>query len=256
MRDYHAHSTYSDGSFMWSMLRAAADAGLAALGFADHCNVSGRDRPQQVKRSLGFNLDLTYGRRRAAIERLRDRFDLAVYDAVELDYHPADEDAIAAFLLAADFDYAIGSVHHLDGMNVHVEPYFAEKTAAEREDLVGTYFDRLVDLIESELFDVAAHVDLVERNPALRGFATRDQYRRVATALADAGTVPELNAGRALAEYGEYHPAPAFRAELADRSVPVVVGSDAHRPEELRDRHEDIPATLADAEIETVELDI
>lgn len=97
--DYHTHSTYSDGEFLWSMLSAAEDAGLNGVGVADHCNVSTRDRPQQVKRAMGFNLDAVYGRRRDAIENLRGRFDLRVFDAVEMDYDPRDEAEIEAFLV-------------------------------------------------------------------------------------------------------------------------------------------------------------
>ncbi|WP_205254521.1 PHP domain-containing protein [Halorussus rarus] len=106
--DYHVHSNYSDGTRLPRMLDAAADAGLDAVGFADHCNVAERERLRTVKREHGINLDRTYALRRDAIESLRERYDLRIYDAVELDYDPRDESAIARFLDEADFDYAIG----------------------------------------------------------------------------------------------------------------------------------------------------
>jgi histidinol-phosphatase (PHP family) len=212
--DYHVHSNYSDGEFMGSMLRAAADAGLDGVG---------------------FNLDATYERRRDAIADLRADYDIRVFDAVELDYHPADEAEIRAFLAEAGFDYAVGSVHELRGVNVHRD-YFADLPAAERAAAVDEYFDRVVALVESELFDVAAHLDIVERNPALRGHATADHYEAVAAALADSSTVPELNAGRVDREYGELHPNAEFLSVLADHGVAVTVGSDAHTPDSLRER--------------------
>ncbi|MEF8878629.1 MAG: PHP domain-containing protein, partial [Haloarculaceae archaeon] len=164
--DYHVHSNYSDGSFIWSMCRAAEEAGLEAVGIADHCNVSPDERRADRKKAMGFNLDLTYERRREGIENVREHFDLRVFDAVEMDYDPDDEGSIETFLEEAGFDYAVGSVHVLDGMNVHVESYFADKSEAERRDLVDRYFEKLVALAESELFEVAAHPDLLERNPA------------------------------------------------------------------------------------------
>ncbi|WP_136716525.1 PHP domain-containing protein [Halorientalis salina] len=235
-RDYHVHSTYSDGRFLFQMVRAAAEAGLEGVGIADHCSVSDRDEIQEQKHLLGFNLDETYERRREAIERLREEASIAIYDGVEMDYHPEDEARIRAFLDEAGFQYAIGSVHYLEGVNVHVEPYFEQKAEGDRDELVSEYFDRLVALVESELFDIAAHVDLVERNPALRGYATTEQYRRVAEAFADSRTVPELNAGRALSEYGEFHPSPGFLDVLAEYEVPVTVGTDSHKPDEVGDR--------------------
>ncbi len=236
MRDFHVHSNYSDGEFLRSMVRAAEAAGLEGVGFADHCNVASRDGPESMRGVYGFNLDLTYERRRRGIERLREDFDLAIYDAVEMDYDPRDEAAIDAFLSEAGFDYAIGSVHAVDGDNVQVPSHFAAMSETERDAVVDEYFDRLVALVESELFDIAAHVDLLERTPPLRGRATEVHYRRVARALADSRTVPEVNAGRALTDAGIVHPGERFLEVLRDHDVAVTVGTDSHHPDELPDR--------------------
>ena len=244
--DYHVHSNYSDGSFIWSMCRAAEEAGLEAVGIADHCNVSPDERRADRKKAMGFNLDLTYERRREGIENVREHFDLRVFDAVEMDYDPDDEGSIETFLEEAGFDYAIGSVHVLDGMNVHVESYFARKPEPERRELVDRYFEKLVGLAESELFEIAAHPDLLERNPAFRGLATEDHYRRAAEAFADSRTVPEINAGRALDEYGRLHPDGAFLDTLLDHGVEVTVGTDSHEPEDVAPRVERIEAELAE----------
>lgn len=252
--DYHTHSTYSDGRFLWSMCEAAAEAGLEAIGFADHCNVSPRAERRRAKRAMGFNLDLTYERRREGIETMRERFELAVYDAVEMDFDSRDVDAIAAFLAEADFEYAIGSVHHLDGTNVHVEPYFARKDEAERRALVDAFYEEVVALLESELFEVAAHVDLLERTPSLRGFATEAHYRAVAEAAADSRTALEVNAGRALDEYGEFHPRPEFLEVLCEYDVEFVLGSDSHVPGAIRERKPALEAFVAEQGLETVEL--
>ena len=252
--DYHTHSTYSDGSFIWSMCRAAEEAGLEAVGIADHCNVSPDERLSSRKKAMGFNLDLTYERRREGIETVRERFDLRVFDAVEMDYEPDEERSVEAFLEEAGFDYAIGSVHVLDGVNVHVEPYFARKSEAERRELVGRYFEKLVALAESELFEVAAHPDIVERNPAFRGLATEEHYRRAAEAFADSRTVPEINAGRALSEYGQLHPNEAFLDVLLEYGVDVTVGTDSHEPDQIAPRVERIEAELSERGIEPVEV--
>ena len=237
--DYHVHSNYSDGTAMPLMVRAAADAGLEAVGFADHCNVSERAALVESKREYGMNLDSTYPFRREGIESLRERSDVVIYDAVELDYDPREESEIAAFLDEADFDYAVGSVHRVEGTNVQTSRPFADLSDAERRAVVDDYYDALADLVESELFEIAAHADLVERTPELRGYTTADHHAMVADAFAASRTVPELNAGRALGDYGEFHPAADFRDALRERGVAFVAGSDSHAPDELRDR---IPA--------------
>ncbi|WP_162224407.1 PHP domain-containing protein [Halorussus amylolyticus] len=237
--DYHVHSNYSDGTAMPRMVRAAADAGLDAVGFADHCNVSERDRMIRAKYEYGMTLDRTYPLRREGIESLRERYDLEIYDAVELDYAPDDEAEIRAFLADSGFDYAIGSVHRVEGENVQSHSTFADRSESERRRIVDDYYDALADLVESELFEIAAHADLIERTPDLRGYTTSDHYELIADAFSRSRTVPELNAGRALGDYGAFHPASDFREALADRGVEFVAGSDSHAPDELRDR---IPA--------------
>lgn len=254
MYDYHTHSNYSDGRLLANMLDAAEDAGLDGVGITDHCNVSERDRARRGKVRKGFNLDLTYERRREAIESFRAERDLEIYDAVEVDYHPADEAEIADFLAEAGFDYATGSVHYVDGVNVHDQPAAATQSEAERREFVAGYFDRLVALVESDLFDVIAHLDLVERNPHLRGFAEPEQYEAVAAAIVETGAVPELNAGRIDREYGEFHPAPAFLEVLAEYDIPVTVGSDAHTPAALRERQAPLRATLAEWGLDPVRI--
>jgi histidinol-phosphatase (PHP family) len=256
VHDYHAHSNYSDGRFLPSMLSAAEDAGLDGLGFADHCNVSDRDPLPAFKKEFGFNLDLTYERRREAIEGIRDRYDIRIYDAVEMDYDPRDEAAIREFLDEADFDYAVGSVHAVEGRNLHDEGYFGAKSGSERTAVVETYVDRLVSLIDSELFAVAAHPDLVERNAALRGYLTDDDYERVAAAFADSRTVPELNAGRVLEEYGQFHPAASFADVLLEHGIDFTVGSDAHTPEEVRAQNRALAERFAERGLEPVELSV
>jgi histidinol-phosphatase (PHP family) len=234
--DYHAHTNYSDGRFMFQMARAAEAAGLDGIGFSDHCTVTERAFRREERARYGFNLDATYERRRAGIQSVREDVDVAIYDAVEMDYHPDDEGVIADFLGEAEFDYAIGSVHELDGANVQVPSNYAGRSEGALDSLVDEYFDRLVALIESELFDVAAHPDLIERTPPLAGRATEAQYRRVAEAFADSRTIPEINAGRALTDMDLVHPTEPFLDVLAEYGIEFTVGSDSHTPDEVEAR--------------------
>ncbi|GAB7012073.1 PHP domain-containing protein [Halolamina salina] len=231
--DYHTHTNYSDGHFIPGMVRAAEAAGLDGIGFADHCNVTAEGDARRRLDGLGFALDETYHRRREGIEWIRTETDITVYDAVEMDYVPGREAEIAEFLDEAAFDYAIGSVHSVDGDDVQWSANFADLTDEQRRAVVDGYYDNLAALAESELFEIAAHADLVERTPELRGYSTADHYAQVADAFADSATVPEINAGRVLDDYGEFHPAPDLLDTLLDRDIEFVVGSDSHQPAEI-----------------------
>lgn len=255
LHDYHTHTNYSDGDLMHRMLAAAENSKLDAIGIADHCNVSDREIMKEKKHSLGFNLDMTYKRRRKAINRLKDDYDVTVFDAVEIDYHPADEDAIEAFMADAGFDYIVGSVHFIDDVNVHYIEHFEALSEQQRKDAVDQYFDMLVAMIESEIVDIAAHMDVFERNPALRGFATDQHYGAVADALADSKTVPEINAGRLLDEYGQPHPSDPFFEALMEYDIDFTFGTDSHTPEQLANRIPALQQVFEDRGVSPVTLD-
>lgn len=252
MRDFHVHSNYSDGRFLDRMVHAAREAGLDGVGFTDHCNVSSRESMQTARASKGFNLDITYERRRKGIECLREDSEIEIYDAVEMDYDPRDETEIRAFLTGAAFDYSLGSVHSVNERNVQYPSNFEGMSDDELDRFVDRYFEKLVALIESELFDVAAHPDLIERTPALRDRATETHYRRAARAFADSRTIPEINAGRALRDAEIVHPSPTFRAILREYDTPITIGSDSHQPDEVRERTAFLDDYLRDIGLEPV----
>jgi len=236
MQDFHVHSNYSDGSFLRGMVAAAEQAGLEGVGFADHCNVASREPAERMRNLYGFSLDQTYKRRRQALETLRETSSIEIYDAVEMDYDPRDEVAIGEFLETAAFDYTIGSVHAVDGKNVQVASNFADHSEGELEAVAETYVEHLLSLVESELFDVAAHVDLIERTDPLCGRLTDDHYRQIARAFADSRTIPEINAGRAMTDKQLVHPDPTLVSMLCEFDVPFTLGTDAHRPVEVEPR--------------------
>jgi len=233
--DYHVHSLYSDGGHFEPMLSAAAEAGVSAVGFADHCNLGGPTGEERAR--YGRNFDLTYERRRETLSALDDETELTIFDAVEVDYDPAVESEIAAFLDEAGFDYALGSVHYVGDQYVFPSDPFDGGEAARRA-FVDDYYETVVSLVDSELFEIAAHVDIVESHPELSGFTTCEHAEMVADAFERSRTVPELNAGRFEDDDkpASFHPEGRVFEVLLERGLPFTLGSDAHEPEEFAER--------------------
>ncbi|KAA9404934.1 PHP domain-containing protein [Haloarcula hispanica] len=230
--DIHTHTTYSDGSDLDAMITAAEQAGLSALGLTDHCIVTEDDFGRRAK----YDLVETYQQRREDIRAARDTTALQLYDAAEVSYVEGTEARIASFLDTADFAYTIGSVHFADQYDYTSRTQYVTASATQRRRAVERYYDAVVALIESELFDVVGHLDLPERIPTLRRHTTRADYDRVARALADSETVPEVNAGRVHRSLGRVHPDPAMLDLFTEYGIQFVLGSDSHTPAELSQR--------------------
>lgn len=246
--DLHTHTEYSDGYDMSAMARAADEAGLAGVGFTDHCI----PYADPVGRSDRYDFHETYETRREDIRALRDdeTLEVAIFDGVEINYDPSEEATIRDFLAEADFEYAIGSVHYAASYDVADPAALEGASDATRRDAVDAYVDWQVGLAESGLVDVLAHVDLFQRSPSLRGLMDEADYRRIAEALADSGTVPEINAGRLDREYAEVHPHPDYLHVFREAGVPFVVGTDSHAPDQLRERVRLLEALLDDLDLE------
>jgi histidinol-phosphatase (PHP family) len=245
--DVHAHTTFSDGSELSAMVDAAEGAGLDALGLTDHCIVT----EDAFGRRAKYDLVETYERRRAAIDAARAETDLTLYDAAEVSYAAGETDAIREFLSTADFEYTIGSVHFAGEYDYTADAPYADADDESRRAAVERYYDAVVALVESGLFDVLGHLDLPERRAALRGFSRPEDYERVAAALADSRTVPEINAGRVHRSLGRVHPDTEMLSPFCDRGVGFVLGTDSHRPDELTRR---VPALEAVADETGAEL--
>jgi histidinol-phosphatase (PHP family) len=245
--DVHTHTTFSDGSELSAMVEAAESAGLDALGLTDHCIVVDDDFGRRDR----YDLVETYERRRAVVDDARAETDLRLYDAAEVSYVESAEAETREFLSAADFAYTIGSVHFAGEYDYTSNGSYADADEETRRDAVERYYDAVVALVESELFDVLGHLDLPERTTALRGHSRPDDYERVAAALADSRTVPEVNAGRVDRSLGRVHPDPARLAQFRAHDVGFVLGSDSHRPAELPER---VPALEAAAERHDVDV--
>jgi len=239
--DVHSHTTFSDGSTLAAMIDAAEAAGLAALGLTDHCIVTDDD----FGRREAYDLVETYEQRRAVVDAARENTSLTLYDAAEVSYVASETDAIQEFLSRADFAYTIGSVHFADQYDYTANGQYAAADDETRRAAVERYYDAVVGLVDSELFDVLGHLDLPERLSTLRGFSTAADYERVADALADSRTVPEINAGRVNRSLNQIHPDPEMLASFHDHGVEFVLGTDSHTPDELATR---VPALEAAAD--------
>lgn len=249
--DVHTHTAFSGGSDLLSMVEAAEDAGLCGLGLTDHCTVT----EDAFGRRAQYDFVETYERRRKPIEAARERTSVTLYDAVETSYVASDTDRIRAFLETAEFDYTIGSVHFA-GEYDHTgdAPYLGEDDAFRRA-AVERYYDAVVGLVESGLFDVLGHLDLPERLETLRGHSQPGDYDRVVAALADSETVPEISAGRVNRSLGRPHPDPSMLERFDGHDIAFVLGSDSHRPGELTKRVPELQAAVEETAVELVGID-
>lgn len=155
--DYHVHSTHSiDGrSSVEEMCRRAVQIGLAEIGFCEHVEFEPGDP------ALGF---LDYERYSMALDRARSQYadELTIRKGVEIDYGPAHEAQIRAWLDGKDFDFLVGSVHYID----HIAFDIRGRLRMPPETATQKYYTKVREAVESRLFDVIGHFDFIRTHVA------------------------------------------------------------------------------------------
>lgn len=237
MFDLHIHTAYTDGMHFRDIIAEAESSGIEAVGLVDHAVVTDDPTLLAHKHILAHVFDHTYQLRRNALEEYSTNTDVRLYDGIELDYHSSDRDLIAEFLQSSSFDYTIGSIHYVCGTNIQFSEAFEAHSEEELDTVVEAYYTQLESLIRSELFDIAAHPDLIERNPRTAGRTTPQQADRIAVAFTESDTIPEFNAGDVDSGSAvNIHPREPLRSRLLERDVSFTYGSDTHNPGEISSR--------------------
>lgn len=169
----------------------------------------------------------------AIVERCRQRFEgsLEVRLGMETDYFPGYEKWAETLHQRAAFHYCLGSVHWQG------PEYHDEFETWNPDDFRRSYWKNLADSAETGLFDCLAHPDLIKNyHPDSWSFAEWEQD--IATALdriAKTGVCMELNTSGLNKTYAEMNPSPSMLRMMRARNVPVVIGSDSHKPGRVAD---------------------
>jgi len=241
MFDFHIHTEYSDGMHLIYILNDAREAGLESIGLVDHAVVTTDETLQQHKQNLAHVFDQIYKLRRKAINYYQQQTEIKIYDGIECDFQIADEEVIKNFLQSANFDYTIGSVHYVEGENIQFSEAFEGYTEDELNAVVNEYYDQLEQMIRSELFDIAAHPDLIERNPRTAGRTSPSHTEQITSAFQESETIPEFNAGRInIKSFNDFHPKDPLREALLDAGIAFTLGSDSHSRGEIQSRNTEL----------------
>lgn len=230
MYDYHMHSRVSfDGHDTGEALaRAALDAGLQEICFTDHIDYD----PSGSMGDMAFDTAFY----NAEYDHL-NLPGLKIRRGVEIGM---TRDNVAQFrqeLNRREFDFVLGSIHFVDGLDVYFEPFWQGKTIwqAERRCLEETL--ACVQLHSD--FDVLAHLTYIGKtlaHPAPRP-VSYDDHREIVDeilrTLADKGKGLELNTS-GLDRCGGFLPTADYFRRFRELGGEIVtVGSDAHRTDRV-----------------------
>ncbi len=228
--NYHTHTTRCGHAFGTEReyAEAALKAGLKTLGFSDHTAYDFlgrplRDRPMRMKpEELPEYADTI----RSLAKEYAGRIEIEL--GVEAEYYPTYFSRLLEILRESGIRYMILGQHYI-GDEIG-EPYCGRETTDE--SILDRYVSQSIEALETGLFTYFAHPDLINY------VGDREVYGREMEKLCrkalETGTPLEINllglAG------GRHYPNPDVWKIAAKVGNEVVLGTDAHRPEQLLDK--------------------
>ncbi|HVN58388.1 MAG TPA: histidinol-phosphatase [Bacteroidales bacterium] len=239
--DYHIHTLFSDGKAdARDYIEYAIKTGLDEIGFSEHLNlfVPGQHwcmDPGRAGEYIGYLKKL----RRSYRGKIEIRIGL------EVDFFPGKEQEIFNFLAPLDLDYIIGSVHYMGETTVDSGPDFYK--GKNIDELYSSYFDLLCQAVESGLFDILGHSDLVRIYNFSPMTCPEPLYRKLAHEMACHDVALELNTNGRNRPLADFYPDRRFLKIFREAGVPVCVNSDAHFPERTGQYFEEAYSLLAEA---------
>ena len=236
--NYHTHTPrcgHAVGSER-EYVEAALRAGLETLGFSDHTPYDYFDCPYRNSRvrMAVEELPSYAGTVRALADEYRGRIEILL--GVEAEYYPKYFSRLLELLRRNGVRYMILGQHFVG--NEIGEPYCGHPT--DDPAILARYVDQSIEALGTGVFSYFAHPDLI--------FFTGDdgeyrrQMRRLCRAAAQKNTPLEINL-LGIRE-GRNYPDERFWRIAAEEGNAVLLGCDAHRPEDLLD-HESEKKALA-----------
>ena len=213
------HAVGTDEEYVLSAIAL----GLQTLGFSDHA-------PHRYPGSYISTVRMTpdqlpeYAH---SVRSLQDKYaeQIRVLLGSEVEYFPALFPDTLAMLRDNGIEYMILGQHHIG--NELGEPHCAKPT--EDKQVLQRYCDQVIAGMETGLFTYLAHPDFINFVGDPKVYL--QHMRRLCHTAKECGIPMEIN--MLGLRQNRHYPSDRFFALVAEEGCPVVIGSDAHKPEQV-----------------------
>ena len=246
--NFHQHSLFSDGKAApEEYVEQAVSLRFSSLGFSEHSPLP-FDTPFSLKKeNINSYID--------EIDRIKEKYsgDIKIYRALEIDFITGISENFEELKKVCKTDYAIGGVHlvrpensgseeiwFIDGpdRNIYdagIENYFD----GDIKKAVKTYFRQLNTMIDTQSFDVVAHFDKIKMHNQNRFFTESENWYvklidETLDLIKEKDLIVEVNTrGLYKKRSDSLFPDGDTLKKAINLDIPLIISSDAHKPEEL-----------------------
>lgn len=195
--------------------------GIGEIGFSEHL----LDRPA---RPMDFMENYV-----KEFTRIGQDSAIPIRLGAEVDFFPDQIGEIRMLVERYPFDYVIGSVHFLGNWPVDSTSQLQEYFKRDIFKVYKEYFETVRALCKSRLFDILGHADIVKIFGFKPDCDITNMLEETADVIAENGIRVEINTAGLERRCREIYPSRQLLELLKKRDVPMTLGSDAHRPQDV-----------------------
>lgn len=241
LTNYHSHCSFCDGKAPLEVfVESALSQGFTSYGVSSHAPLPFRTGWALEQERVADYL--------AEIERLKKKYcgRIELYAAMEIDYLNEEQHPGIAYFQQLPLDYRIGSVHivytpegKMIDTDTNAESFkriLEQDFRGDLKQLVALYFESSMRMLEHGGFDFVGHANKISYNvEQCDPFLTQGEwYKKKLTEffalVAEKELRVEINT-KAYLSKGCFFPRIESWKMLKKFNIPIVVNSDAHRPE-------------------------
>ena len=245
--DYHMHFEYGDYDEKWvqGFFDAAEKRGLDEIGITEHSHTFPEFQNLYyddliLDDSFVGDFQKKWLKKNKFKHTLNDYFNfmdkLKAHHNVKTGIEVCnfqDQAAVKKILDAHKFDYIIGSVHFLNGWAYDSSEIKAEWNNHDLHEIYEWYTQEVEKLAAAKLYDVLGHPFNIRLFKNIPDFDVTEYLERAVKALKAANMAVDVNTGtRYRYPIEEISPYPEFMKIAAEYNLPIIISSDAHKPED------------------------
>lgn len=244
--NYHSHSNYCDGSSpLEEYIIAAINLGFDAYGFSSHAPL-----PFPCQWAMPLNQLQDYFRR---ISYLKEKWqdEILIFKSLEIDYIPSIMGPNHSMLKSLPLDYTIGSVHFIeqfsDGTPWAVDSSHRKFLIGLEEifkgdiiRLVKKYYSNTRKMVREETPTIVGHLDKIKMHNLYQPHFDeseawyQEEIEYTLNTIKTSGSFIEINTrGMYRSKSKSMYPSNWILEKIKEKSIPIVLNSDAHMPSEI-----------------------
>jgi histidinol-phosphatase (PHP family) len=238
--DLHVHTNWSQDNLKGPSMSdfiPLAERYKIHIGFADHYEMLYYES-KSMKHGKWRLTDETVDKYLEELDTLKNRYNF-VSSGIEIDYYPSRKEKIQEFVddYRSQFDLIIGSLHEVVDyrpVTLKEDLEWLINSFGSFQAVVDRYFEMMFEIVDTQIFDVIAHPDVVFRFLTPKDPNFQQEYLNDPRVL-ELGllckkykTMMEVNLSGYYYKWNQSFPNENYLHHLLAEGVKFIVGSDSH----------------------------